>query len=267
MRRQQLKESIGKSEFDLFKTMKELKNILEISEKEREKMKIDLEKRSLGKRSHEPTKELLYSKLSYAQTEIQTASKRVVLEKFGPGPYRVEIELDFPPNEPASDVDTKNATKFVIEMASLELMPHSVHLFLEMVSLKLWNGCSFMRNAGHVIQASHRPYFKTQGQDLRQPFIESGYHNVAFQEYTDKYPHELHTVGFAGRPGGPDWYVSIINNTRNHGPSKKTGLADPCFGKVVDGFDTISRMHKMPVKPGSYRAMEENVGIANARIL
>lgn len=81
MRRQQLKESIGKSEFDLFKTMKELKNILEISEKEREKMKIDLEKRSLGKRSHEPTKELLYSKLSYAQTEIQTASKRTVLEK------------------------------------------------------------------------------------------------------------------------------------------------------------------------------------------
>jgi len=79
-------------------------------------------------------------------------------------------------------------------------------------------------------------------------------------------------VGFAGRPGGPDFYVSTVDNSRNHGPGGQSGYADPteadpCFGKVVEGFDAVDRMHSMPVKPGWYNAMEENVGIAYAKIL
>jgi hypothetical protein len=67
--------------------------------------------------------------------------------RFGKGPYFVEISLDFPPDSPMSELPSP-PSKFVIELAPLDLMPHSVHLFLEMVSHKLWDGCSFMRNAG-----------------------------------------------------------------------------------------------------------------------
>jgi len=75
-----------------------------------------------------------------------------------------------------------------------------------------------------------------------------------------------------GRPGGPDWYVSTVDNTENHGPGGQSsyaipGEADPCFGKVIQGFDAVDRMHKLPVKPGWYNALEHNVGIAKARII
>lgn len=193
--------------------------------------------------------------------------------RFGEGPYRVEIGLDFPPDSPMSELPSP-PTKFVIELAPLDLMPHSVHLFLEMVSNKLWDGCSFMRNAGHVIQASSAPYYKNPGtrQKLTQAFASSGYESVAFQEYHKDFPHVKYTVGFAGRPGGPDFYVSVENNTRNHGPGGQGGYddpqeADPCFGKVVEGFDAVDRMHKMPKEPGDYEAMVRNVGIAYAKIL
>jgi len=83
-------------------------------------------------------------------------------------------------------------------MASLEEMPHSVHLFLEMVDRKLWDGCAFMRNAGHVVQASSVPYYKTEGQQLLKKFKESGFLSVAFQEYSPNVPHKKYTVGFAG---------------------------------------------------------------------
>jgi len=131
-----------------------------------------------------------------------------------------------------------------------------------------------MRNAHHVIQASSVPYHKTKGTGpaLRRAFEESGYQSVSFQEYHADFPHVKYTVGFAGRPGGPDFYVSTVDNSRNHGPGGQSGYADPteadpCFGKVVEGFDAVDRMHSMPVKPGWYNAMEENVGIAYAKIL
>lgn len=211
----------------------------------------------------------LNERLDNVHKEIQKMSKRDAIQKFGLGPHKVEIELDFPPEAPAVD---GNPTKFIIEMASLEEMPHSVHLFLEMVDRKLWDGCAFMRNAGHVVQASSVPYYKTEGQQLLKKFKESGFLSVAFQEYSPNVPHKKYTVGFAGRPGGPDWYVSTVDNTENHGPGGQSsyaipGEADPCFGKVIQGFDAVDRMHKLPVKPGWYNALEHNVGIAKARII
>jgi cyclophilin family peptidyl-prolyl cis-trans isomerase len=214
-----------------------------------------------------------YEMIEAAKQEIQRADRQSVLDEFGEGPYRVEIELDFPPDSPMSDLPSP-PTKFVIELAPLDLMPHSVHLFLAMVRNKLWDGCSFMRNAGHVIQAGSTPYYKNKGmqQQLVQAFRESGLKSVVFQEYHESFPHVAYTVGFAGRPGGPDFYVSLIDNTRNHGPGGQVAYdhpteADPCFGKVVEGFDAIDRMHMMPVKPGGFQGMVNNVGIAYARVL
>mmetsp|Transcript_20711 Transcript_20711/g.29529 ORF Transcript_20711/g.29529 Transcript_20711/m.29529 type:complete len:370 (+) Transcript_20711:95-1204(+) len=217
--------------------------------------------------------ESLRSSALRTQQQLQKLDKQAVLDKFGPGPHRIEIELDFPPDSPMSELPSP-PSKFIIELAPVDLMPHSVHLFLEQVSHHLWDGCSFMRNAGHVIQASHAPYYKNQGtrEKLMDGFYKSGFTSVAFQEYHKDYPHVKYTVGFAGRPGGPDFYVSVVNNSGNHGPGGQGDYADPqeadpCFGKVVEGFDAVDRMHKMPKEPGDYEAMERNVGIASAKIL
>jgi len=39
---------------------------------------------------------------------------------------------------------------------------------------------------------------------------------------------------FSGRPGGPAFYISTVNNVQNHGPaSQGSGTeADSCFGKI-----------------------------------
>ena len=72
--------------------------------------------------------------------------------------------------------------------------------------------------------------------------------------------------------GGPDWYISMMDNTENHGPGGQDeyeikGEADSCFGKIVEGIDTIKLMHKMPKEPGDYEAMKYNVGIKSARLI
>lgn len=62
------------------------------------------------------------------------------------------------------------------------------------------------------------------------------------------------------------------DNTLNHGPGGQTEYAipseaDPCFAKVVEGFEAVNRMAQMPVEPGSFRAMKNNVGILYARLI
>lgn len=67
-------------------------------------------------------------------------------------------------------------------------------------------------------------------------------------------------------------YVSTIDNTRNHGPGGQKSYAvlneaDPCFGKVIDGFDAITRLQKEKVKPGGYKGMVKPVTIEYAILI
>ena len=76
----------------------------------------------------------------------------------------------------------------------------------------------------------------------------------------------------AGRPGGPDFYVSTRDNTLNHGPGGQKSYtiaseADPCFAKVIEGFEAVDRMTKMSVEPGGYRRMKHYVAIKTVKIL
>merc|ERR1712150_153892 len=89
---------------------------------------------------------------------------------------------------------------------------------------------------------------------------ESGYSEVFFQEYSDRFPHETYTLGFSGRPGGPSFYINTIDNTKNHGPGgyAADGKGDPCFGKVIHGFDVVDRMHQASgeLKEGEWKDTE-----------
>eukprot|EP00588_Corethron_pennatum_P015382 CAMPEP_0194281638 /NCGR_PEP_ID=MMETSP0169-20130528/21167_1 /TAXON_ID=218684 /ORGANISM="Corethron pennatum, Strain L29A3" /LENGTH=391 /DNA_ID=CAMNT_0039026749 /DNA_START=217 /DNA_END=1392 /DNA_ORIENTATION=- len=211
-------------------------------------------------------------KLHIIQDQIGSISRREAVRRFGEGPHQVKILLDFPPEPALIAPDGTTPNFFVIEMASLDHMPHSVYLFLSMIEAGLWNGSSFMRLANHVLQASPRPYYKNAGQNVHQNFLDFGVHQVAFQEYSSQFPHKKYTVGFSGRPGGPDFYINRVDNILNHGPGGQTKYekaheADPCFAKIVDGIVTIERMSTMPVLPGAFKEMEKYVGILDAYIL
>lgn len=121
---------------------------------------------------------------------------------------------------------------------------------------------------------AHLELFEDDGK--REDFVESGYTSVSFQEYSPDFPHRQYTLGYAGRPGGPNFYINMKDNTRVHGPQLDLKEddemdADPAFGKVVAGFDTVDRMHAMPIKEGGTGwhkdSFENDIIIRYAKIL
>ena len=114
--------------------------------------------------------------------------------------------------------------------------------FLDMVT-KEWAGGSFHRNAPHVKQVT------VKGRHPGFP--------LAFQEYSPEFPHVRFSLGFAGRPSSSAFYVSTVDNSKNHGPgsqgAKATNEADACFARVLpksegggDGLDAVKRMKGQP---------------------
>lgn len=73
---------------------------------------------------------------------------------------------------------------------------------------------------------------------------------LAWQEYSEKFPHVIYTLGYAGRPGGPAFYISTVDNSKNHGPASQGSKteADGVFGSIYKGFSVVERMKKQPGK-------------------
>ena len=125
---------------------------------------------------------------------------------------------------------------------------------------------------------------------------------LAFQEYNSAYPHQKYTLGYAGRPGktitthslhvyavlyyihtdiyytaihctvstiytgGPEFYISIEDNTKNHGPGSQGSNveADSCFGKLLinsidDNINTVKRIQKQPGGTPPYGFIEKPI--------
>ena len=168
---------------------------------------------------------------------------------FGPGPHRVKFTIKIP-NDPVEG-------DFVAEMASLDVMPHAVHLFLEQVYHGLWNNTFFYLNGPHVLQAGPQDWDDDSelGTNLKR-FVDQQLDQLAFPEYNSSFPHLPWTIGFTGRPGGPDWYINKADNTIPHGPGGQfqhdlEEQADPCFAKIVEGQDTLQRIFRLDVFPTS----------------
>jgi cyclophilin family peptidyl-prolyl cis-trans isomerase len=184
--------------------------------------------------------------------QVQAMSKTEALEKYGPGPHRIELELSFPGH-------LAGPTTFVIELAPLDLMPHSVYTFLEMTSLGLISGCSFILNALHVVKAAPLPSNNkgSARQTTGQQFAANGLESVAFREYSSQYPHKPYTVGFAA-DGTPSFYINTEDNTEIH-------MGDPCFGTVISGVETVKRLEASPTRNGIW--FENRIGITRATII
>lgn len=190
------------------------------------------------------------AQVNHLKERVQQLGRDTVVEKFGEGRLRVEIDLVFPDRQIGPH-------KFTIEMAPLDLMPHSVHTFLEMVSAGLLDGCSFLLNAMHVLKAAPLPYDGSSAADKATAFTSRGLESVSFKEYNELYPHKKYSVGFAA-DGSPSFYINTEDNTEIH-------AGDPCFGQIVDGFDAVKRLESQPVRSGIW--FEKRIGIKSARIV
>lgn len=190
------------------------------------------------------------------QKHLQEVSRRDAIQKFGSGVIRVGIELEFPDTE-KSKLGIGAPNTMVFEMAPLDLMPHSVYMFLEMVDAGLFDGCSFILNAMHVIKAAPLPYDGSSASQKVKAFTKLGLETVAFREYSPDYPHEQYTVGFAA-DGSPSFFINTDDNSDEH-------VGDPCFAKVVSGYDTIHRMQNAPTRNGIF--FRKRIGIKSATIL
>jgi len=175
-------------------------------------------------------------KISILQSEL----RRMFQMEYGPDvtTFKVEMKLKFPSSMP-DYVTAGDSGTILIETAPISLVPYAVYMFLQ-ISKNLKSG-SFHRNAGHVLQSM-----------VTAP----GVRGMAFQEYHPDFPHKRLTLGYAGRPGGPAFYISTVDNTRNHGPGSQGSKteADGCFGRIIEGEDVVKRMQKQPgrTKPSGF---------------
>lgn len=131
-----------------------LKEQLKILEKERANQPSESTTNTVttNEKADRKIKQLITYKARMHQ-EIQTISKRQLYEKYGKGPYKVQIDVEF---DPSSNIysATKSGGKIIIQMADANDMPATVYLFLEQVTKGLMSGCSFHRNGKSSIGES-----------------------------------------------------------------------------------------------------------------
>ena len=172
-------------------------------------------------------------------SKLQDATRTLIKLRygdFGTQNYRIKFDLEFQSTIPDFEEKGKDGS-LLIELAPISLIPCSVYNFLEIA--RTWKKGAFHRNAGHVLQAIARS-------DITQ--------SMPFQEYSKEYPHKKGTLGYAGRPSGPEFYVSTQDNSNNHGPGSQQKHnpyeADCIIGTVIQGMEdgTVARIHTMPGK-------------------
>jgi len=234
------------------------------------------------------------SRISSFEKYIQATSFRDATRKYGNGVLRVKLHLEFLSDRDttnnsndgnngnngnnngnnnhirrdirsgdgsvAADASSESQHVLVLEMAPLDLMPHSVYTFLEMVDAKLFDGCSFILNAMNIIKAAPLPYEKGSSVAHKvKAFARLGLDTVSFREYSPDYPHDQYTVGFA-TDGIASFYINTENNTDPFG-----AVGEPCFARIVSGFETVAKMKDEPVRSGMF--FKKRIGIQAARIL
>lgn len=174
------------------------------------------------------------------QSTISILHRGQAMEHFGLHRYRVMFNLRI----------DEGIYSFIVELAPIELMPHSVHFFMQMVNLHAWDDTIFSHRQKHVLLAELR---NSDGKDKSGFLRDRGLTTLSFPEYSRDYPHVKYTLGFSGRPGGPGFYINTADNREVHGPGGQSAHhldeeADACFGTVTEGnnvIDWMTQRHEM----------------------
>lgn len=167
---------------------------------------------------------------------LQAATTKLLKKRYGDYEhYRIRVDVEFQPSHPEYDANESGQSEYlIIEMAPIEYIPVSVYNFLEVA--RTYKSGAFHRNAGHVLQVRVKSGVKR---------------HMPFQEYSPNFPHKKGTAGYCGRPSGPCWYVSIMDNSKNHGPGSQQKQnpyeADSNFGTIIKGMDdVVPKIHRVP---------------------
>lgn len=217
----------------------------------------------------------LEHRLHQLQHYLQEFSRREVTERFGPGPHRVRFTVDTLVEE------TKNANsgkgditstawrsvqrEFVIELAPVSEMPHSIHFFLEMIQLKIWDNTVLVHaeKEDHVMTGIPIDFTSRQMKTHHLGYL--GWKGLGFPEYSPNYAnHEQYTIGFT-KLFGPSFYINTVDNVKLHGlggSDQREHLlekdADPCFAKVVKGKDVVDDLIEFGLSGKKTNTVEEH---------
>lgn len=174
------------------------------------------------------------------------------------------FELNSDYNNIKSKQERNNKT-IIVELASIDEMPISVHFFLELVSNKIWDDTIFIHHEqrDHVIAVP--PISYTTQRPKTDEMKNVGWTRLGYPEYSNKYPHKKYTIGFANQ--GPTFYINTMDNTENHGPNGQqhhllAGEGDPCFGTIVGGLDAIDEIIQFGLSKNQQSLQKISNGIA-----
>lgn len=142
--------------------------------------------------------------------------------------------------------NTEKDYQFVVEMAPLDLVPHAIHLFLEQVAHGLWDHSFMYLNGPHVLQIGPQDFNTDDDANALHSFYEAELDEMMFPDYSQDFPHLPWTLGYTGRPGGPDFYINKVDNTKAHGPGGQyqhvlEEQGDSCFGKIISGHQHLRK--------------------------
>lgn len=149
-----------------------------------------------------------------------------------------------------------------VQLAPCELTPVVTMYIVNKVKQGFWDGMTFFRAESHVVQATTR-YVNGSYPKSANKFADE----IPFPEYSSEFPHKKFTLGLAGRPGGTDFYINMVDNVRNHGPGGQTykgypQSADACFGVITKGQDVAVRIQQLPYhKQGGLHILRQPVEI------
>lgn len=246
--------------------------------------KHESEKAKARKRDKRETREwreeAYYDQIMLLESRVRKDSKRIILERFGPGPHKVAMYFRIP--DGMGNLGPEQ--RLVIQMAPLDLVPHAVHFFMEQVEHGLWNSENYVYlNGPHVLQIGPQVWEEDYGDQWTDEeyeekrvghFYDLGLEELIFPDYSEDYPHVQYTLGLTGRPGGPDFYINKVDNEDTHGPGGQDQhaldhQADSCFGTIVEGTEVLQQIFnaKTYADKGWEWMIEEPIPITRAEIL
>jgi cyclophilin family peptidyl-prolyl cis-trans isomerase len=118
-------------------------------------------------------------------------------------------------------------------------MPHAIDHFLRMVEKKLWDGLALVHEANSKLVMATPTTMDDSHTWAGQRFVDANLTHMAFTEYSQTFPpphHRKFSVAFSGRPGGPNFYINLDDESEFAHEHEST------FGVVLEGRDVLMKL-------------------------
>jgi hypothetical protein len=114
-----------------------------------------------------------------------------------------------------------------------------------MVHKKFWDSTVLYHQVEHVVIGVPVDINGVRKEsELNKPLL--------FPESSPDFPHVANTIGFKGKPGGPEFYINLDDNSDIHGPGGQAGDhmndGESCFGTIIHGIDVMEDFIKLNKK-------------------